>query len=225
MFVPVLGRPHRAELFCDSLAGSDAGDVRVWAIPNADDTVTLRAWQAAAAIRPWVRVLAYAQEPGSFAQKCNAAFEVAGRNYPAPWVMLVGDDVAFHPGWHQAALSAAVRAGADVVGTNTAGTIPDGSTPHPLIRRSYILERGASWDGPGSLCHEGYRHNFVDVEITMLAIDRGVWTAAPDSIVEHLHHIHGGKSPVDESYRIGAGALAADRALFDNRAADRAAHT
>jgi hypothetical protein len=66
---------------------------------------------------------------------------------------------------------------------------------------------GASWDGPGIVCHEGYRHWFVDDEITVAAQLRGVFQAALGSHVEHLHN-----GSVPEG-------VEADQALFQRRCA------
>ena len=228
LFVPVLGRPQRAAPFMESLDASQPGDVRVTVVVSSWDHETLEAWmevRRSFPCGPWLhgRLAIYMleAEPGSFAQKCNAALALTGEPTmpePAPWVMLCGDDVAFHRGWLAAALAAGAQRGVCVVGTNTAGPIPDGGTPHPLLRRSYIDEQGASWDGPGSLCHEGYRHNFVDVEIATIAKDRGVWADAPQSIVEHLCHYQG-KADVDPTYQISADTVEADRALWNFRSA------
>lgn len=206
VLVPVLHRPHRAAPFMDSLRASGA-DCDVWAIAEPADRATRRAWRLAGA-----HVLICPRPPGSFAQKINDGF----RHTRAPWVLMVGDDVQFHPGWLPAAMAHAAR-GALVIGTQTAGTIPDGGTPHPVINRAYVVERGASWDGPGVLCHEGYRHNFVDVEIALAAQDRGVWAYATDAVIEHLHHVHGGKAPVDSVYELGTSFLARDRRHFERR--------
>lgn len=206
VLVPVMRRPHRAGPFMESLRTSGV-DVDVWAVAAPDDRATRKAWRLAGA-----HVLICPNPPGSFAQKINWGYA----HTRAPWMLLVGDDVRFHPGWLKAAMGHA-RRGAFVIGTQTAGTIPDGGTPHPLINRAYVDERGAGWDGPGVLCHEGYRHNFVDVEIALTAQDRGVWAYARDAVIEHLHHIHGGKAPVDEVYELGTSFLAQDRQLFERR--------
>jgi len=218
--VPVLGRPQNAEPLVESLAASGA-DARLVAVPSTFDRPTKDAWAAVAASGPPVPVvvLPLGTEPGSFAQKVNHAHRLLGAVLsPAPWLMLCGDDVRFHPGWAQAALRCADKYNASVVGTNTAGPTPDGGTPHPLIRRDYITERGASWDGPGSVCHEGYRHNFVDVEIATLAIHRGVFFHCVASVVEH-HCPYQGKADQDPTYQISSDTVDGDRALWHERSA------
>jgi hypothetical protein len=111
-----------------------------------------------------------------------------------------------------------------VVGTNdmhnprvTAG---DHAT-HMLIRRAYIDEQGASWDGPKVVAHEGYRHWFVDDEIVTVAKQRGAWVFAPHAKVEHRHPIWG-LAPDDATYRHGQQFTDADKALFAERLAAHA---
>ena len=104
-----------------------------------------------------------------------------------------------------------------VIGTNDNGWRADAnSCVHPLVRRSYVAERGASWDGPGIVCHEGYRHNYVDAELHMVAHDRGVFAPAPEAVIEHQHHSFG-RAPVDATYELGARSLGADAALYRAR--------
>jgi hypothetical protein len=128
--------------------------------------------------------------------------------------------VRFHPGWLDQA-QAAARDGAGVVGTNdlhnprvTAGD----HSPHPMIRRAYIDEQGASWDGPKIVCHEGYRHWFVDDEIVQAAKQRGAWVMAIHSKVEHLHPLWG-LAADDETYALGREHTEQDKALFGERLA------
>ena len=149
MIVPVLGRPRNAAPFMASLKASGAPLARVYAVADADDTETAQAWRdAGAEVLTWP-----GPPPGTFAQKVNLGYRATGE----PWLLLAGDDVKFHPGWLDQAQHAA-RDGADVVGTNdlhnprvTAGE----HSPHPMVRRAYIDEQGASWDGPEIVCPRG----------------------------------------------------------------------
>jgi hypothetical protein len=132
--------------------------------------------------------------------------------------------VKFHPGWLDQAQHAA-RDGADVVGTNdlhnplvTAGE----HATHLLVRRAYIDEQGASWDGPGTVAHEGYAHWFVDNELVAAAKQRDTWAAAPHSKVEHLHPLWG-LAEDDETYALGRKHIEADKALFEKRLAEHSA--
>jgi hypothetical protein len=106
-----------------------------------------------------------------------------------------------------------------VVGTNDLGNarvMAGEHATHLLIKREYIDEVGASWDGPGVVCHEGYRHWFVDDEIVSAAKQRNEWGMALASVVEHLHPLWG-KSEDDDTYRLGVRYQAADGKLFRKR--------
>ena len=136
-----------------------------------------------------------------------------------PWVFITGDDVIFRPGWLDQAQHTARLTGAQVVGVNDMGNprIMAGEfSNHWLIRRSYIEEQGASWDGPGVVCHEGYRHCFVDNEIVAVAKQRGVFAVSRASIVEHMHPEYG-KADMDETYRLGYEKFDTDARHFKSR--------
>jgi hypothetical protein len=217
VIVPVMRRPQNAAPFMESLAGSGAGDLaRVYAVVDPDDTATADAWDAAGA-----RVVTLPEgRLGSFAVKANHGYTETTE----PWVLLVGDDVKFHPGWLDHAQAAAARTSASVVGTNdmhnprvTAGE----HATHPMLRRSYVDEQGASWGGPGVLCHEGYGHWFVDDEIVRVAKSRGVWVSAEASRIEHLHPMFG-LAEDDEVYQRGQATADQDRELFLARSAQAA---
>jgi hypothetical protein len=227
VLVPVLRRPANAEPFMRSLRAS-TGLATVYAVCSVEDTQTAAAWKAAGAevLRgddEWVLAAVGGQDPAgprsahTFAEKVNLAY----RQTAEPWLFVVGDDVRFWPGW----LDQAVRAAGDryhVIGTNdlanprvTAGE----HATHLLVRRSYVDEVGASWDGPKVLAHEGYGHNFVDDEIVAAAKGREVWAPCLAARVEHLHPLFG-KAEMDEVYRLGAEQIGRDKELFARRLAE-----
>lgn len=154
-------------------------------------------------------------EPGSFAHKINAAYP----HTTAPWVKVVGDDVRFHPGWLDHAQHVARLYGAKVVGSNDLANprvIAGDHATHWMIARDYIDEQGASWDGPGVVAHEGYRHWFTDDEIVAVAKSRGVFQVALGSVVEHFHPMTG-KAESDEVYESNDSFAEQDRKLFEQR--------
>jgi hypothetical protein len=144
-------------------------------------------------------------------------------NTDEPWVFITGDDVTFHPGWLDHAQTVAGDE-LHVIGTNDLGNprVTSGEhATHMLIRRSYVDEVGASWDGPKNVCHEGYRHWYVDDEIVAAAKQRGVWAMALGSVVEHFHPLFG-KASMDEIYERGQSFAAQDRKLHEKRRAEHA---
>lgn len=212
--VPVMRRPQNAAPFMESLRASGAALANVYAVVDEDDEGTASAWLEAGAALIHGKA---PDRPGTFAEKVNMGYQQTEE----PWLLLVGDDVRFEPGWLDHAQHAA-RDGAHVIGTNdlhnprvTAGE----HGTHLLIRRAYVDERGASWDGPKVLCHEGYRHWFVDDEIVTVAKQRGVWAFAKQARIEHLHPLWG-LAEDDEVYALGRAHVDDDRALFEARLAE-----
>ncbi len=212
VIVPVLNRPQNAAPFMESLRASGADLATVYAVADHTDPETGEAWERAGA-----QVIAFdddGRSPGTFAEKVNAAYWRTDE----PWLFLAGDDVRFTPGWLDHAQHAS-RDGAHVIGTNdlhnprvTAGE----HATHFMVRRAYVDERGASWDGPKIVAHEGYRHWFVDDEIVTAAKQRGVWAMAAHARVEHLHPMFD-LAEDDDTYRLGQKHVDADRILFQRR--------
>jgi len=224
VLVPVLGRPEHAEPFMASLRAS-TGLARCYAICDADDEDAIKAWHTEGAYT--VIRLPRDGRPGSFAEKVNVGYRHTGSEEgrhgtpPEPWMLLVGSDVRFHPGWLDHALAAAGDR-FHVIGTNDLANprvMAGEHATHPLIRRSYVDEVGASWDGPGVVAHEGYGHWWVDQEIVNAAKQRGVWTPALASRVEHFHPLFGGRE-ADEVDALGQSHVEADKALFEARLAE-----
>jgi len=212
VIVPVLGRPGNAAPFMESLKASGADLATVYAVADEDDEETVTAWANAGALV----LLRYGPTPGTFAEKVNRGYQGTAE----PWLFLVGDDVRFHPGWLDQAQHAA-RDGASVIGTNDLHNprVTSGEwSAHLLVRRSYIDEQGASWDGPKTVAHEGYRHWFVDDELVTAAKQRGAWAMAGHAKVEHLHPLWG-MAPDDDTYALGRQHVDADQALFKARLA------
>lgn len=210
VIVPVMRRPQNAAPFMESLRATTPG-ATAYAVCDDDDIETRQAWAEAGAV---VLAADVPGQPGTFAQKVNTAY----RATTEPWMLLVGDDVRFYPDWLKWALLG-VQSHVGVVGTNDLANprVAAGHhTTHPLVRRSYVDEVGASWDGPGIVCHEGYGHWYVDDELVAVAKQRGAWRMALNSVVEHLHPIFG-KGEDDEVYQLGQSRAAADRATFEKR--------
>lgn len=213
VIIPALHRPQNVKPLMDSLRASTGLAAAWWVLddPHGEQADTVRANDGYMVI-----------ESGTFAHKVNVAFDRLKDNAPAPWILLVGDDVRFHPGWLDKALEVANRWDADVVGTNdllNPRVMRGEHATHMLIRRSYIDEIGSSWDGPGIVAHEGYHHWYVDDEIVMAAKLRGRFQAALGSHVQHFHPMNG-TTPMDEIYELGTKHVETDKALFTRRLKD-----
>jgi hypothetical protein len=205
VIVPVLDRPQNAEPFMRSLRAS-TGLANVTAVCSSEDDA--EAWEA-------VGATVLRTDKISFAEKVNEGYAKTTE----PWIFIVGDDVSFRPGWLDHAQATARNTGAKVIGTNDMANprvVAGEHATHMLIARNYIDEVGASWDGPGVVCHEGYRHWFVDDEIVTAAKRRNVFAPCLASVVEH-HHPLFGTAPDDETYRRGQRHAGKDKATFIKR--------
>lgn len=220
IIVPVARRDN-SELFLNSLVDSltprQRELVRVYVMGDRTDPDTTIAWLSNVTdIAMQVDAYDYRQDMGTFAQKANRGYAISGDE---PWLFLVGDDVQFHRGWLDQAMATADETGAQVVGTNDLGNpaVMAGShATHMFISRYYVGQYGASLDGPGVVCHEGYRHWYVDNEIVELARKRDVWAPCLTSHVEHMHPLFG-KGHNDQVYEIGQAEQENDKALFLGR--------
>lgn len=202
VIVPVIRRPASAAPFMASFRDTNNGHSAVYAVADPDDAPTIAAWR-----REGATVL-LGDRGSTFAAKVNYGLEATSE----PWLLLVGDDVRFHHFWAEAALEAGQR-GAVVSTNDLARTDLDQLAVHPLIARRYAIERGASFDGPGLLAHEGYRHWYVDREWSFLAAERGELVYAPDARIEHLHHLFG-KGQRDAINELGQAAAHDDAQLY-----------
>lgn len=208
VIVPVLRRPEHAAPFMASLRAS-TGLATCYAVVQDGDDEAEKAWAAAGA------VIVPSGDRTTFAQKVNDGYRASLE----PWLFLVGSDVRFHPGWLDHAQAIGNTYEAHLVGTNDLGNprvMAGAHATHMLVRRSYVDEVGASWDGPGVVCHEGYRHWFVDDELVTAAKLRDVWQMAIGSIVEHLHPLWG-KGENDDVYELGQSHGDHDRQVFQAR--------
>lgn len=207
VIVPVLKRPQNAAPFMTSLRAS-TGLATVYAIADDDDPETIQAWRDAGA-----EVIV--DNLRTYPRKVNLGY----RKTTQPWLFVCGDDVKFHAGWLDHAQHVAKMLDGQVVGTNDLANprvMAGEHATHFLLSRRYVDEVGASWDGPGVVCHEGYGHWWVDDELITAAKQRGVFQMALGSVVEHFHPVWG-TAPDDEVYAKAQESAKADKALFDAR--------
>lgn len=209
--VPVLGRPQNAQPLVESFAASNPA-ARLLFVVSASDLDELRAVRATGAdytLADW--------EPGhaDFALKVNLAYRLTRERF----LFQAADDVEFEAGWDSAALTAIESGGFGVCGTNDAAnpSVKAGRhSTHSLIRRSYVDECGAAWDGPGTVFSEAYSHQWVDCELVELAKIRGCWVFARDAVVRHRHPLWR-TAEKDATYAKGQQHGREDHALFEQR--------
>ena len=206
IIVPVLRRPHRVEPLIRSIKAATAAEHRIAFVASPGDEAELYALELAGQTALVIE--------GNYAEKINAAIEASDE----PLIFTGADDLAFHPGWLEAALERAPETGAEVIGTQdrcNPRVIAGLHATHFLVSRSYVEEHGTI-DQPGKLLHEGYPHEFVDDELLETAQARGLYAFADRSVVEHLHPL-AGKAPIDELYAAAPVRLKAGRRIYRRR--------
>ena len=206
VLAPVLDRPHRAQPLSDSLG--DAIRLVYLCSPGDKDEIA-----ACLATGRETVIVPFEHGDGDYARKINYGI----RHTDEEWVFQGADDLRFHEGWLEAALSTRITRQRGVIGTNDLGNrlVKHGvHSTHSLVNRAYV-ERGTA-DEPGKLLHEGYVHNFCDTEMVETARRRGEFIAARRSIVEHLHP-NWKKAEMDETYAMGLDRFREDQLLFFKR--------
>ena len=212
VILPVLQRPERAALVLDSLKRSEGvTPLRALFMLTADDKEEYEAVRMTGADY----LVVGRRQPGDYARKIN----VGAAQTLEPWIFTGADDLAFHPGWADEAISFAETNQLRVVGCNDLGRWAIrrrklSPTPHFLVHRSYLASGTA--DEAGKLFHEGYDHNFVDNEFAMTAVARGEYAYCAEAVVEHLHPFWR-KGVKDEVYRMGRLYNREDLALYLQR--------
>lgn len=210
--VPVLGRPQSVQPTIDTVEAATREPFMLMFVATDTDEPEIAALQASGAAYMTI------DEPGTYARKINL-----GANTLLPfceWILMAADDLKYHDGWYEAAMAVHRATGAVVIGTNDLGnprTKGGGHSTHTLVHRSYIEDPGGVWDeGPGSLLHEGYPHEYVDDEFVQTAMTRQVYAHSFDSHIEHLHYLWG-KGQDDDTYRLGRRHTQTGRALYLRR--------
>ena len=201
--MPVLNRPHRIEPLLQSIV--EATDVPHRVIFGCSDQATvdeldrLGAWYVRDA----------GGDEGTWPKRINRLYHEVNE----PYILCAADDLAFRPGWFQAAMIVMNR----VDGVVAVNDLMNMAGVHLLLSRNYIETLGGCIGEPGVVCHQGYYHSYVDDEMRATAMFHGRWGFAQDSVVEHLHP-GTGKAPSDETYRIGEASMTQGHQVFMSRA-------
>jgi len=208
IIVPVIRRPAAAPRFMASLAASSV-EVPVYAITDQADSSTRRAWLHAGA------TVMTSTRGHTFPQKAQFAYE----HTTEPWLLLIGDDVDFKEGWFDHAAVWMHNRRVCLIATNDMHNpfvLGGTHATHPIIRRSWINDAGASWDGPGFVAHLGYTHACVDSEWSARAWEDDVFQFVEGCKIEHLHPTWG-TGRRDPVYELGMKHYHQDHELFRTR--------
>lgn len=209
IIVPVLSRPHRAELVLKS-ALTATPDASVLFVGSPGDTAE---HEAVAAAGGTLLVIPEPVAHGDYARKVNAAYRSTAHRL----LFMGADDIDFRPGWFEAAV-ACLGGGIEVVGTNDLGNrrvVAGMHSTHTLVTRHYVDTFGTI-DEPRTVLHEGYAHEFVDDEFVETAKHRDAFRWCGASIVEHLHP-HWGKAETDALYDEQPARMRYGRIVYRNR--------
>lgn len=215
VIVPVLARPGNAIPVAESFAGSASDAHLIFVCSPGDDAEIDACVVAAKSGGCTVEFASWPSGPADYSKKIQLGYDLG----TAPYVLCGADDLRFHKGWDTALLEIANRFDVGVVGTNDLGNsavMAGRHSTHPLVARGYIDGFGGAWGEPGQVYHEGYSHNFVDVELVELAKRRGCYAHCHQSVVEHVHPLWR-KGQMDATYRKGSQDVRADRMLFETR--------
>ena len=211
ILVPVLGRPQNVVPLVESIVSTTSVDYSLIFICTAGDRQQIEACKQTGA-----RIITVRGGRSEYPRKMNRAFSKTDREF----VLLAADDLEFEQGWDVRTLALADEMGVGVIGTNDCANpqvLRGEFSTHPLVRRRYVTEQGASFDGPGVLIHEGYDHNYCDREVCHLAQSRGQWAFAVEARICHRHPCWGTAKP-DDVYLKGRRAFRRDYQLFMRRA-------
>ena len=210
ILLPVLRRAHRIKPMVKNIraSGVEADIVFIATSNDADECLELERVQES---YDNVRILKTPPTKiGDYGRKINWGYAAAPDSNV--WFFLGADDLDFHHGWFQAAMSAYAATGRRVIGTQDLGNsrvIRGDHSTHSLVHRSYVEQFGTV-DEDDKILHEGYPHEFVDDEFVETAKLRDEFVFSNGSVVEHLHPMWG-KADSDPLY------AAQDRRMIHGR--------
>lgn len=219
VIIPVLNRPKNVPTFVNSfMANTPAGRADLLFITGADCVEEIQE------IKKCSGPINFAIAPSnivSWAKRINYGIVYSETTHHfsemASWLLCCADDVVFHPNWFEEAEKHSINFDG-IIGTNDLtheASIGGWHTTHPLVSRNYVMTQGVM-DEKGKFCHEGYFHNYVDLELVHTSMKRGAWKHEPKCIIEHFHPFWN-KAPWDAIYEKGKENISADRELWIKR--------
>ena len=216
ILVPVLNRPKNVDRFVNSfLQNTPLNKARILFITGQDCHEEIQA------IRSCQGPIDFQIVPPdilSWAKRINWGFNYLNSiNSECSWALCGADDIVFHPNWLEIAEKASENF-CGIIGTNDLGhpaCISGSHTTHPIVSREYVSKHGTI-DELNKFCHEGYHHNYVDVEFVSTAKKRNMWKHESSCIIEHLHPSWN-KASWDDVYQKGKDNWENDKQLWVKR--------
>ena len=199
--VPVLDRPENVRPLVLSFLTSGQPGILVFICEIGDEAERLMIERARTARVEVVEVV----DAHTWPEKINAGYDAYKG---ADWYLCAADDVSFMDGWWDATRELREQKWVGVIGTNDS---PDGTgnpavangqhTCHPLVRGSYIEQRGI-WGEKDKIVSEDYHHWYVDNELVVTAKLREAWAFCREAVLHH-HHPYWEGGELDDTYRLG----------------------
>jgi hypothetical protein len=236
VLVPVLNRPKNVRPLIESFLANSSGSSDIVFIVQDGDSAEMHAvgdailYYTETAKTSLVRAITVPAHRTRWSHKLNSAHRMMRHDVLSDknavlddlsdWYLLGADDLRFHKGWdnHPSLITLMKNPAVGVIGTNDLGNpavIAGRHSTHPLIRRSYVEERGIM-EAADIVVPECYHHNFPDTEIVSIAKTRKAYAHCFDSVVEHLHPAWN-KAEKDDVYKLGDKHYAVDHALYQAR--------
>lgn len=211
IIVPVLNRPKNvASLINSFINNSPLDKTKMYFVTNVSCQEEINEINKFKELHPENIFILLPEDKISWAKRINYGI----LNTTADWVLCGADDVIFHSGWFEAAEETS-KDFVGIIGTNDMGHPNHGHTTHPIVSREYVNNFGTI-DEKGKFCHEGYIHNYVDVEFVTTAHKRSRFKRSNDCKIEHMHPAWN-KGIDDDVYQVGQKSLNQDRALWIRR--------
>lgn len=198
ILIPVLRRPKNVLPLVSSIVENTPGNYEILFIVSPGDQEETNELEVHK--QNYIVMDAIYVNNGDYARKINTGFN----SIEAEWYFLGADDILFQPNWFESAMETYQQTNASVIGTNDLGSpsvMRGEHATHSLVRRDYVLNYGTI-DQPGLVLHEGYHHNYCDIELVGTAKYRKAWAFSRDSVVRHIHP-DWGLAVTDDVYQIG----------------------
>lgn len=215
VLLPSTGRPAQMHERVSDLLSHDRPKgvtLLVWLAVPEDDDKTQEAADTLFARSPGLKLTT--RPPDTTAvQGWNQAFVHAYQD-GADWFVLGADDIKWHPGWLEAALSLAEKSGAQVIGLHDGHTNLNHYGAHYMVHREFV-EKELGW----VFIPPMYSSWWFDREVCEKAAGLGLYAPCWEALAEHTHP-DWSTAAMDATYEKGYALHEIDRTIYEARKAD-----